>query len=136
MKSFFIFIAGVITGAVLLIVAGVLINNSTSSVDLVDDGITMFSETGDCVSTNKFKVIQVHDSGNALAIEQEKMTYSDNYMMGDIVVLFLSNGEKHYYDDQMIDIPKGKCAKQIGTYKYSTRESIYKTVPIVEILPK
>ena len=43
---------------------------------------------------------------------------------------------KSYYDDQIIKIPSGKCVKQIGVYKYQTKDGFEKTVPIVDIRKK
>ncbi len=65
MKKVFIFIGGVVTGAILMIVVSMLIagGNSTYS------GITLFEKEGECISENSFKVFQVLDSGEALANE-------------------------------------------------------------------
>ena len=40
---------------------------------------------------------------------------------------------KLYYDNERINIPKGKCAKQVGVYNYKTKSGDYKTVPVVII---
>ena len=45
------------------------------------------------------------------------------------------NGEL-YYDDQMIEVPKGKCMRQIGVYEYQTKSENWKTVPIVQLMNK
>ena len=56
-----------------------------------------------------------------------------DYDIGDEIVVLLINYEgKTYYDDQKIDI-SDKCVRQIGTYQYSTRLDIKKTVPAVII---
>ena len=57
-------------------------------------------------------------------------------IMEGLMVLFLCDEGKSYYDDQVIKVPEGKCAKQIGTFKYSTKAGFDKTVPIVSILNK
>ena len=43
------------------------------------------------------------------------------------------NGEL-YYDDQVIEVPKGKCMRQIGVYEYQTKSENWKTVPIVQLM--
>ena len=53
-----------------------------------------------------------------------------------VTVLLLCKDGKSYYDDQVIKVSEGKCAKQIGTFKYSTKAGFDKTVPIVSILNK
>ena len=51
----------------------------------------------------------------------------------EILVLLLGDENASYYDDQKINIPKGMCAKQVGTYQYQSRELGVKTVPAVTI---
>ena len=119
MKSFLIFLAGLITGAGLIIGFALLYNAS-------NDGLTMFEQPGECVSTDTFSVIQVLDGG-ALAME-----YTFAIPTG-LVVFILDKGSSSYYDDQLIEIPKGQCARQVGIYKYTSKDGDAKTVPVVEI---
>ena len=56
----------------------------------------------------------------------------DDYSSG--VYLLVNNENKSYYDDQVIKLPTGKCFKQIGTYQYTTKEDILKTVPVVQVM--
>lgn len=87
----------------------------------------MFDSEGECISSTEFYVFRVLENGNALAHE----IYYD---YEPIVVLFLAKNNHSYYDNQIIDIPYGKCAKQIGLYKYTAPDNITKrTIPIVEI---
>lgn len=128
MKKIYIFIGGIITGIVLLfiilLVASLFIQKNNYDIVLFDSPTT-------CISTNNFEVMQVLDSGAALANEFED---SDRHMATGITVLFLSNDGTSYYDDQIITIPKGKCAKQIGTFKYRSKGGLDKTVPVVKIM--
>lgn len=126
MKNFVIFIAGIVTGAILMIFISLIITGNSSN-----NGITLFENEGKCVSENSFKILQVLDSGHALANEMKK-GYSTSLPTG-LVVLFLCEENKSFYDDQVIEIPSGKCAKQIGVYKYITQNGMEKTVPIVNI---
>jgi len=50
-----------------------------------------------------------------------------------IVVLLMNNEGLSYYDEQKIEIPSTKCARQIGSYQYPTKDEIVKTVPAVVI---
>lgn len=119
-----IFIAGVITGAVLMIVLAVALSNK----NMTRVGVTLFEKEGECISKNTFEVFQVLDSGDALAHELGEYSTSTG-----LVVLFLSKGDTSYYDEQVIKVRDGKCVRQIGVYKYSTRSGREKTVPVVEI---
>lgn len=77
-------------------------------------------------------VFQVLDSGEALANEVKQ-----GYLIPTgLTVLFLNEDGLSYYDDQVIKIPSGKCAKQIGIFKYSAKSGMEKTVPIVGIRNK
>lgn len=124
-KKILIFIAGVVTGAMLMIFIALTASNENNT----DNGITLFETEGDVVSRNSFEVFQVLDSGNALAHE---FKHGISVATG-ITVLFLNDGNKSYYDDQVIKVPSGKCVKQIGVFKYRTRADLERTVPIVDI---
>lgn len=115
MKSFLIFLAGVITGVGLVIGFAFLYNESS-------EGITLFEQPGECISTNSLHIIQVLEDG-ALALEHTN----------GLVVFILSQDNNSYYDSQVIKIPKGQCARQVGIYKYTTKEGVDKTVPVVKI---
>ena len=130
MKKVLIFIAGIVTGAILMLVIAALIGNSSNG-ESSNNGMTFFEKEGDCISENNFEVFQVLDSGDALANEIDELSISTGLM-----VLFLCDEGKSYYDDQVIKVPEGKCAKQIGTFNYSTKAGFDKTVPIVSILNK
>ena len=129
MKKLLIFIAGMVSGILLLFLISLFVANQSSN-----DGLRLIEEEGECVSTNSFQVIQVLDSGSALAREIEK-DYFTSTATG-ITVLFLNEGNSSYYDEQIIKVPRGKCVKQIGVFKYNTRMDIEKTVPVVAIREK
>lgn len=126
-KFILTYVAGIVTGCVLLFVIGCIINAKNSSAKKED--IVMFDSPRNAVPGKSFKVVQVLPDGNALA--RIDNVYDDNF---GIVVLFLGDESTSYYDDQKIEIPKGKVAKQIGNYSYMTRMKIEKTVPVVKIM--
>ncbi len=90
-------------------------------------GLTIFPEKGECIPTaGKLEVLQVMKPNMALA-------YTDQHIDRRILVLLINYDSKSYYDDQKINIPAGKCARQIGTYQYTTNMDFDKTVPAVAI---
>jgi len=127
MKKIGIFIAGVICGVALVFLIGIIASGTSDN-----RGITSFEEAGEYVSENSFEVFQVLDSGDALAHEYE----GTSDIPTGIIVLFVAQKGKLYYDNQRIKIPSGKCAKQIGVYKYTTNLGFEKTVPVVDICNK
>lgn len=126
-KFILTYVAGIVTGCVLLFVIGCIINAKNSSAQKED--IVMFDSPRNAVPGKSFKVVQVLPDGNALASVDN--VYDDNF---GVVVLFLGDESTSYYDDQKIEIPKGKVAKQIGNYSYMSRMNIEKTVPVVKIM--
>lgn len=94
----------------------------------------MFDKPGDCVDGSYFQVEKVLDEHYAIAREQEYYAAADKYLNKDLYVLFYSEEENKFYDDLIIKIPKGKCARQIGLYDW--KEDIFssKTIPIVRIM--
>ena len=100
-----------------------------SYADSASDGIEIYDNPTRTIDIDAFKVMQVLPDGSALA------TSDDIDNMG-VVVLFKANEDASYYDQQKITIPLGKCLKQIGTYRYTSRQDIEKTVPVVAIFDK
>ena len=89
-------------------------------------GLTVFPEKGECITTKKqIEIFQVMKPNMALA---ETGEYPDRIML-----LLINYDNKSYYDDQKIEIPANKCARQIGTYQYTTKMGMDKTVPAVVI---
>ena len=79
------------------------------------------------IRTNERKYILAdsHYTSNII----EKCTTSGDY--ATLEKHWLENS--HFYDEQKITIPSGKCAKQVGIYQYHTKNGDMKTVPAVEI---
>lgn len=128
MKKVWVFISGVVTGMILLFLILIAISRCS---DLNND-VILFEEQGECMKETSFKVFQVLDSGDALA-----MAIEDGYMIATgPVVLFLGEEGTSYYDEQVINVSQGMCARQIGVYRYVTKEGREKTVPVVAICGK
>ena len=47
-------------------------------------------------------------------------------------VFIVDDGRNMFYDNQIIKVPEGKKAYQIGTYQYMTKTETVKTVPVIE----
>lgn len=118
MKSFFIFLAGFICGIIFIIFVGIANTDS-------NDGLVIFPEKGECFHTNKIKVFQVIKPDMALA--------HIGAAFSGTLVLLVNENNKYYYDDEIVSVPKDKCARQIGTYQYETKNKTLKTVPVVNI---
>ena len=129
MNKIVCYILGIVTG-VIITFAGLFVLVAIKEQGSVDNAVTMFEQPGQEMQAKKYKVLQVVPVG-ALAKSEEKR-YSYSSFTGPIV-LFLSDEQSAYYDDQVITVPAGKKVRQIGTYQYEA-EIGYKTVPIVQIM--
>jgi hypothetical protein len=126
MKKLLIFIGGFVAGILATILVAYLINVANQPNDGLL-GLTLFPEKGECITTKgQIEIFQVLEPNMALA------TTGD--ILDGIVVLLINYEGKSYYDEQKIKIPANKCARQIGTYRYTTkRDRIERTVPAVVI---
>lgn len=124
-KFILTYVAGIVTGCIVFFVISCIIVANNSS----KDDVVMFDKPRNTVPGKTFKVFQVFSDGSALSSGDDS---SGNNLGLD--VLFLGDESTSYYDDQKIEIPKGKVARQIGNYSYTTNMGVEKTVPIVEIM--
>lgn len=99
------------------------------------NAVQMFDAPKQEIKAGEFKIFQVLSDGSALASYDELISKKDCIAYGT-VVLFPASDEVSYYDDQKITLPKGKCFKQIGTYRYMTKDGEEKTVPVIDIYDK
>ena len=130
-KNIFIFIAGMITTLLIEFIISFIIG-VTSQSNGGYPGLTLFEKDGACISSTKnIEIFQTLGPDIALAHTKKKLDSS--LELDDILILLLGDENAHFYDKQKITIPKGKCAKQIGTYQYEAKNGVMKTVPAVEI---
>jgi len=132
-KNWIYFIGGVVVGIILTIVTLFFIGaNIIQEQEEEDQKTTMFEEPGDVIDVKSFKVFQVVEEGKAL-VHGESESSSGLYIGA---VYMLTNDEgKLYYDDEIVKVPKGKEARQIGIFEYKANLG-QKTVPIVRIMDK
>lgn len=127
LKNILIFIAGMVTMFIITILLGVAINSSN---DNGYPGLTIFEEEGKCTSARQIQIMQTIEPNMALAHAKTQPNAIDD--PNEILVLLLGDEKTNYYDDQKINIPKGMCAKQVGTYQYEAKMGM-KTVSAVTI---
>lgn len=135
MKKFLIFILGFVAGILATIFVAYLITIANKPSDNGLLGLTKFPEKGECIATEgEIEVFQVIESNVALAKTVKYGDYGFRNYADEIVVLLIDYDGKTFYDEQKVKIPKNKCARQIGTYQYTTaKDNFGKTVPAVVI---
>jgi hypothetical protein len=127
MKKWMIFGGGVITGIVLTFLFLFIYAKAGGSED-----VKLFDKPGEVIESPSFEVFQVIDESVALVHGK-----GDSYSFHTGAVYVLTNDEgKLYYDDEIVKVPEGKVARQVGIFKYRTPADFEKTVPIVKIMDK
>ena len=133
MKKFLIFIGGFVTGILATFLVAFLINMKNQSNDGLQ-GLTVFPQKGECITTaSEIDILQVLKPNMALATTVKYGEYGVRQYSDEIVVLLINHEGETYYDQQKINIPANKCARQIGTYQYTAKNNDVKTVPAVVI---
>ena len=114
------------------IIDGVELPKSNKTVSAKNNsGKTLFDKPGDCVSRNNFEVQEVLESGDAIALEIRE-TIGGHIFTSDLEVLILAQEGSNFYNKQIVKAPHGKCARQIGNYKYQPyKYGDTKVIPII-----
>ena len=134
MKKGLVFFLGMITGALLLVLVASFLSVGSSNKE-ERDNISMFSTPSETLNLKSFEIMQVLPDGSALAQSSEKAK-SQYTFYSDPIVMFLPVDGSSYYDDQIIEVPAKKVVRQVGTFKYTSKAGINKTVPIVKFFDK
>lgn len=132
-KSILIFVAGIITGFILTILLALILRPRNT-----DENLQLFEKPAQEIKANSFRVMQVLPDGSALAMVDNFSSTADNSVEFGTIVLFLNNNNSNtnYYDEQIITRPSGKHFRQIGIYRYITKQEMMKTVPVIAIFDK
>lgn len=135
MKNVLLFVGGMATGAILLLVVLFFIARMTRpeyAPTNEDEKISLYEgfENGDIIQTNSFEVFQVLENNVALV-----NGYEDGLYIGPVYLLIGKEGTT-FYDDQIVKVPKGCVVRMNGTFKYTTNSGMDKTVPQIMIMDK
>lgn len=133
MKRIFVFLLGMLAGAVLFAGISYLVVYrpwaDSDSFDYYIPGLTVFEEAGEVMPYKSFEVLQTHYSGNAL-VHASKNVNESRFLNCDLVYMFKPE-TGGYYDGQTLKVPDGKVPRMIGTYIYETAAGHSKTVPVI-----
>lgn len=127
MKQVILFIAGFIACSLIALGAVLAIFEENQN-------IRFFDTPKECICDYKIEVFQALEPGYALGFVLKDSLGMD-ISPSTVVLIYSPNGEQ-FYDNQVIVIPQGFCAKKTGIYKYKTHNETYKTVPVVQVLKK
>ena len=91
------------------------------------DDVEWFKHEGVCLSVENLRVLKVVSNGRALVSEEKED------LLKSPLMLFVKDGEHHFYDEQIITMPKGKCAKHVGNFHFQTKDDGIRIIPVVKI---
>ena len=123
-KSILIYVGGIFTGIIIMCVLSLCVAKHNA-----DGGLVIFEQPGQKIELTELKIIQVLNNESALATGNDLSNY------GTVFLLWPKDGVS-YYDDQKITVPSGKFARQIGTYRYISKNDVEKTVPVIDFYDK
>ena len=123
-KSILIYVGGIFTGIIIMCVLSLCVAKHNA-----DGGLVIFEQPGQKIELTELKIIQVLNNESALATGNDLSNY------GTVCLLLPKDGVS-YYDDQKITVPSGKFARQIGTYRYISKNDVEKTVPVIDFYDK
>lgn len=142
MKKWMIFVSGVVSGILVTFLFAVLYTSSRSDTTNMlpqdetekaeNKDIEIFDETGEVIEEPSVKVFQVLAKDAALVNGYNKEI--DDYL--GMVYLLVNKDGQYYYDDQIVKTSKEKVFKQVGIYRYQTKNDFVKTVPVIELMDK
>lgn len=130
MKKIWIYILGILSGIVLTFLFSLIINKVRNA------SITFFDEPGEIITVEQFgkpepvtsfKIFQTLGKEAGLATGEDWNSH-------DLLVLVYSNNGQPIYDNQTIAASNGQCFRQIGIYKYKSKDKQHRTIPVVMLM--
>ena len=125
MKKGLYFLLGAIVGCLLTFGGFYVVAKMQTNTE--QSGIRLAKQKTKFTVANKFEVFQSFEDGT-LARSEEKDFVSS--FTGPIVFL-VADDDEQFYVDQVVTVPIGKSAIQIGTYSYESEGGEH-TVPIIK----
>ena len=127
MKSVLIFIGGMVTGILLMVIVCFIFYKIGTNQNFVDNDPIQYLEKPVSYENKKetsFQVLQV--LGNAALATEASDEIGGNVMYLGNTVLVLG---ENYYSDQIVTV---KNPQRVGTYNYTTNSGMPKTVPVID----
>lgn len=99
------------------------------------EGLILSEFKGPILRNREFRVFQVQAGNDAALL---KVISRDNDVWfddSDIVLLLYNSSDELHYDGEIIKIPEGKCARQVGVFQYRGKSKKLITVRAIRIEP-
>ena len=106
----------------------------------ISDRVKSFlSPNEKCENIPAVEIFQVTDKF-ALASACEYLPYSENYSQNfsctGMTVYVAKTADDLFYDELILEPPRGKCISFSGTYQYETNFGTVKTIPVLKMIDK
>ena len=117
-------VAGAVIGAVVTLVIVFVFG---VGLPVLQGDIMWFEQPGNCITKENLRVLEMVAPNKAL-VGEEKDDLLNNPLM-----LLVTPNDANFYDEQIISMPKGKCARHQGNFNLQTKDDGIKIVPVVTI---
>lgn len=136
MKKKWIYLLGVLTGAVVTFIILMIIG--LQNIKKANTPMTFFEQVGEEFNISYCRVFQALEKGAALAYGSYNAITIDGkiHLNKNLIVLLYNEDGIPYYDDQVIGANQDQCFRQVGIYRYQTKSKDTKTVPIVMLMDR
>lgn len=134
-KDILLKILGIAIGIVIALLTALYMGKIGPNKKDIMSGATFFDQPGEVVDVPAFKVLQPIKNKAALvsAKNGDHQTYGEMFF-GDVYLMY-SDTNRVYQDNEIIRVPEGKLARQIGTFDYEAKAG-HRTVPIITIMDR
>ena len=96
--------------------------------------IELYDAPGKCIGTYRYKVLEPHSDGYALAVELRRLEFAPLDSPTSNTVMIHDPHNHAFYRDEIIKISKDSCARQIGICKLGSSISTLRIIPLVQIM--
>jgi hypothetical protein len=127
-------VAGIVIGGIITIVLLLGVGYVMKTAE--ERSYTPIEQPWEEAAYKSYKVIQVLEDHSALVEAKELDVDDDMDLYLGPTFLLINDGEKYYYDDEVVKVPKGKKAMQVGRYRYTTKGGSDKTVSVIKIVSR
>jgi len=91
------------------------------------EDIMWFDEVGDCMTKEDLKVFKILAPNKALVGEEK------DKLLDKPIMLLVTHHKIHLYDEQVLPMPKGRCAKYAGNFNLETKDDGVRVIPVVVV---
>jgi len=117
-------LAGMVVGAAITLVVVFVFKVGLPQ---VKEDIIWFEKVGDCMTKENLKVFQIIAPNKALVGEEK------DELLDKPIMLLVTHHKIHLYDEQVLPMPTGRCAKHAGNFSLETKDDGVKIIPVVVV---